>query len=180
VKITVERCDKFFVAVPQIFDRVKSVALWSAKKKKRTIKGYGSAATLNNALDRQKATLIEHFENSLVKNEKAAGVDTAEFSFKREGNKIQYSFNLKHLEKLSRIENNIKLNKLNAVYDIITEEQTILRKRNTILKIADHHGWDTVKDYLDSPLADDKEDASDLRAAISRANRKRSTPKPYN
>ena len=33
---------------------------------------------------------------------------------------------------------------------------------------------------MDSPLADDKEDASDLRAAISMANRKRSTPKPYN
>jgi hypothetical protein len=33
VKITVERCDKFWVAVRQIFDRVKSVALWSAKKK---------------------------------------------------------------------------------------------------------------------------------------------------
>jgi hypothetical protein len=81
------------------------------------------------------------------------------------------------LEKLSRIENNIKLNKLNAVYDILTEEQTILRKRNTILKIADHHGWDTGKEYLDSPSADDKED---LRAAISRANCKRSTPKPYN
>jgi hypothetical protein len=38
------------VAVPQIFDRVKSVALWSTKKKKkekkdhRLIKGYGSAA----------------------------------------------------------------------------------------------------------------------------------------
>jgi hypothetical protein len=48
VKITVERCDEFLVAVPQIFDRVKSVALWSAKKKrkKRTIKGYGSAASL--------------------------------------------------------------------------------------------------------------------------------------
>jgi hypothetical protein len=40
VKITVERRDEFFVAVSQIFDRVKSVALWSAKKK-RTIKGYG-------------------------------------------------------------------------------------------------------------------------------------------
>ena len=37
-------------AVPQIFDTVKSVALWSAKKKrkKRTIKGYGSAATYNH------------------------------------------------------------------------------------------------------------------------------------
>jgi hypothetical protein len=34
VKITVERCDVFLVGVPQIFDRVKSVALWSAKKKK--------------------------------------------------------------------------------------------------------------------------------------------------
>jgi hypothetical protein len=43
VKITVERGDEFLVAVPQIFDRVKSIALWSAKKK-RTIKGYGSAA----------------------------------------------------------------------------------------------------------------------------------------
>jgi hypothetical protein len=38
VKITVERRDEFLVAVPQIFDRVKSVALWSARKKgkKRT------------------------------------------------------------------------------------------------------------------------------------------------
>jgi hypothetical protein len=69
-----------------------------------------------------------------LKNEKAKGVDTAEFSFKHEDNKIQYSFNLERLEKLSRIENNIKLNKLNAVYAILTEEQTILRKRNTILK----------------------------------------------
>ena len=37
-------------AVLQIFDRVKSVALWSAKKKKinkKTIKGYGSAASFN-------------------------------------------------------------------------------------------------------------------------------------
>ena len=120
-------------------------------------------SALSNTLDREKATLIEHFENSLVKNEKATGVDTTEFSLKHEDNKIQYSFNLERLEKIFRIENNI-----------------ILRKGNTILKIADRHGWDTVKEYLDSSLADDKEDASDLRAAISRANRKRSTPKPYN
>ena len=116
-------------------------------------------SALSNTLDREKATLIEHFENSLVKNEKATGFDTAEFSLKHEGNTIQYLFNLERLEKLFRMENNI-----------------ILRKRNKILKIADRHGWDTVKDYLDSPSADDKEDASDLRGAISRANRKRSTP----
>jgi hypothetical protein len=39
VKITVERCDEFFVVVPQIFDRVKSEALWSAKKKEKEKKG---------------------------------------------------------------------------------------------------------------------------------------------
>ena len=44
VKITVERCDKIKVAVSQIFDRVKYVALWSVKK--GTIKSYGSAANV--------------------------------------------------------------------------------------------------------------------------------------
>ena len=38
----------FFCAVSKVFDRVKTVAIWSAKKIKikRTIKGYGSAAIL--------------------------------------------------------------------------------------------------------------------------------------
>ena len=44
VKITVERCDKILVAVSQIFDRVKSVALWSAKKRKRKFYLFGIAA----------------------------------------------------------------------------------------------------------------------------------------
>ena len=33
VKITVEKCDKYLVSVPQIFDRVKSVALYGPPKK---------------------------------------------------------------------------------------------------------------------------------------------------
>jgi len=33
VKITVKRCDEFLVAVPQIFDRVKSVAKNLKKRK---------------------------------------------------------------------------------------------------------------------------------------------------
>jgi hypothetical protein len=44
VKITVEMCNEFLVAIPQIFDRVKCSAK-KRKRKKRTIKGYGSAAT---------------------------------------------------------------------------------------------------------------------------------------
>jgi hypothetical protein len=42
-----------------------------------------------------------------------------------------------------------------------------LRKRNKILNIADKHGWDTVQEYLDSPLADDKDDAANLHTAIA-------------
>jgi hypothetical protein len=42
-----------------------------------------------------------------------------------------------------------------------------------VLKIADRHGWDTVNEYLDDPLADNSEDASKLREAIVRAGRKR-------
>ncbi|CAG2244694.1 unnamed protein product [Mytilus edulis] len=54
-----------------------------------------------------------------------------------------------------------------------------LNQRNKILKIADRHGWDTVHEYLDDPLADSVEDASKLRTAVFRANRKRTANKPY-
>ena len=44
-KIGKKAAQDFFCAVSKVFDRVKTVALWSAKKIKNTIKGYGSAAT---------------------------------------------------------------------------------------------------------------------------------------
>ena len=48
VKITVERCDKIKVAVSHIFDRVKSVALWSANIRKlaKDHKIYGVATRM--------------------------------------------------------------------------------------------------------------------------------------
>uniref|UniRef100_A0A8W8MR18 Uncharacterized protein n=1 Tax=Magallana gigas TaxID=29159 RepID=A0A8W8MR18_MAGGI len=48
---------------------------------------------------------------------------------------------------------------------------------NKILRIADKHGWGTVKEYVDSDIADNSEDAVRLRSAISRAaNKKRQSP----
>ena len=136
-------------------------------------------SALNNALEKQKATLIEHFETRFAKCNKATGVEATEFTFRKEGNKIQHSFNSERLDKLLCIENCLKFNNLSGASEIIAEEKEVIRKRNKILKIADKHGWDTVREYLDSPLADNKDDASDLRAAISRAARKRNA-KPYN
>ena len=47
-KIGKKAAQDFFCAVSKVFDRVKTVALWSAtkRKRKRTIKGYGSAASV--------------------------------------------------------------------------------------------------------------------------------------
>ena len=67
---------------------------------------------------------------------------------------------------------------LTAASKLLTEESEISRKRNTILKIADTHGWDTVQEYLNSPLADDKDDVANLRTAIARATTKHRS-KPY-
>ncbi|VDI67598.1 organic solute transporter subunit alpha, partial [Mytilus galloprovincialis] len=135
-------------------------------------------SALNNALEKQKHSLINHSEARLGKSVKATGVDQPEFVFHSEGIKVQHSFNTERLERLAAVESCIKLGNASEVSEIISQEKEIIRKRNKILKIADKHGWDTVKEYLDSPLADNKESASDLRAAISRASRKRSS-KPY-
>ncbi|CAG2190846.1 unnamed protein product [Mytilus edulis] len=129
-------------------------------------------SALNNALEKQKHSLINHFEARLGKSVKATGVDQPEFVFHSEGIKVQHSFNTERLERLAAVESCIKLGNASEVSEIISQEKEIIRKRNKILKIADKHGWDTVKEYLDSPLADNKEDANDLRAAISRASRK--------
>ena len=136
------------------------------------------STVLTNALEQQKLNIIQHFENRFPKSEKATGVEAAEFVFKHEGNKIQYSFNSERADKLSQIDSLIKLKNFTAASELVAEEKETLRKRNKILKIADKHGWDTVQEYLDSPLADDKDDAANLRTAIARASRKRNS-KPY-
>ncbi|CAG2217240.1 unnamed protein product [Mytilus edulis] len=65
---------------------------------------------------------------------------------------------------------------------LLKDEKVILLQlmhETKILKIADRHGCDTVHEYLDDPLADSVEDASKLRTAVFRANRKRTANKPY-
>ncbi|CAC5361265.1 unnamed protein product [Mytilus coruscus] len=139
------------------------------------------STVLSNALKQQKNNIIQHFENRFAtdKSEKATGVDATDFLCKHEGNRIQHSFNIERSDKLSKIDSYIKFNSLDAASRLISEEKETLRKRNKILKIADKHGWDTVQEYLDSPLADNKDDAVNLRSAIARANSRRRNSKPY-
>jgi hypothetical protein len=65
----------FFSAVSKVFDRVKTVALWSAKKiNKRTIKGYGSAFILDDA-SYQKKGLEKIFSDLLKTSEEQLSTD---------------------------------------------------------------------------------------------------------
>jgi hypothetical protein len=101
------------------------------------------------------------------------GQEASKFEFKHEGHRIQHSFNSKRLEKLSELKNFVKVNDVEKAEQTIENEIIELRQRNKILKIADRHGWDTVNEYLDDPLADNNEDAVKLRGAVYRAARKR-------
>lgn len=93
--------------------------------------------------------------------------------FKGEGNKIQFAFNEERLHNLETIENKLKFADIEGVYSIIDSEKKAIKYRNKLLKLADKHGWDAVKEYTDSDLADNAEDAAKIRAAVSRAAAKK-------
>lgn len=96
-----------------------------------------------------------------------------------EGNRIQFAFNEKRLSSLELIGRKLMINEISEVLDIIQKEKEFLRQRNKILRIADKHGWDTVKENTDSDLADNSEDATKLRSAISREAAKKRRYNPY-
>ncbi|CAG2238592.1 unnamed protein product [Mytilus edulis] len=147
---------------------------------RQTVLFHSSLPYISNAFEQQNNNIIQHFESRFAndKSEKAGG-DATDFTFKNEGNRIQHSFYIERSDKLSKIDSFVKFNSLDAASRLISEEKETLGKRNKILKIADKHGWDTVQEYLDSPLADNKDDAVNLRSAIIRANSRRRNFKPY-
>ena len=79
---------------------------------------------------------------------------------------------------MAEIGSSLEFGSLEKVKTIISEESKLLKDRNKILKIADTHGWDTVKEYDTDPLADNSKDANKLCTAIKRARYARKF-KPY-
>ncbi|KAK3105906.1 hypothetical protein FSP39_008353 [Pinctada imbricata] len=143
------------------------------------------STSLNNALERQKATIGNAISEQFAKSSEAVESsrhvgEQVPFDFKHEGHKIQHSFNQERIEKLSEIEALIKGGEISSALTILSDQKVALQQRNKIIKVADRHGWDTVHEYLDDPLADDSTDAAKLRYAVGRAARKRSQrSRPY-
>ncbi|XP_021348506.1 uncharacterized protein LOC110447257 isoform X2 [Mizuhopecten yessoensis] len=134
--------------------------------------------TLQRVLQKQ-TQILSSVQGARSTTESVKRPVTSEYTFKHEGHKIQFQFNTDRLAGLDSIENALSFSQTK---DIVKEERVALKQRNKLLKIADRHGWDTVHEYMDDPLADDNDDAVKLRAAVGRAVRKRVSAtrgKPY-
>lgn len=128
---------------------------------------------IESALEKQRVAIVSEI------HEKFQSKSSESCVLRAEGNRIQFSFNEERLRSLELIERKLMIDDISEVLDIIKKEKEALRQRNKILRIADKHGWDTVKEYTDSDLADNSEDATKLRSAISRAAAKKRRYNPY-
>jgi hypothetical protein len=134
-------------------------------------------SSIEIALKRQSDNFMQYLDSRISKISKPTTTNSDDFTFKGEGNKVQFKFNSERSSKLSEILECLQSRKYDTADDIIKSEISQIGQRNKIIKIADRHGWDVVKEYTIHPLADDNDDAVKLRAAINRANRRR--PKHY-
>ena len=138
------------------FNAVDAVSLFNTK--------------IDIALEKQRVSIVSELQNKLKVNTE----------FNGEGNKIQYSFNEERLRNLDTLANNINFGDIKGALSLVDTEKKELKYRNKLLKIADKHGWDTVKEYTDSDIADNAEDATKLRSAVARAaTKKRQNQTPY-
>ena len=134
-------------------------------------------ASLSVALERQKTEILSEFQKTLpvtspvnadisVNAQSSGKLSTVAcqpgaFEFKHEGTTIQFNFNSERITALQEIELLLKSSKTRDIGVVIKAEIDTLNQRNNILKIADRHGWDTVHEYLDDPLADGVEVAAE-------------------
>jgi hypothetical protein len=131
------------------------------------------SSQIEQVLDIQRGLILDELEFRFGNFGGNKSADAGTFEFKTDSCKRQFNFNSERLNNLNRIEALCDFKNVSAIKDIAQNEALEIRKRNKLLKIADKHGWDTVREYDADPLADNDDDASKLRGAIARANRSR-------
>lgn len=98
-----------------------------------------------------------------------------DYSWRKEGNKIQFVFNSEVEEIVRQAGVSIDSGKPSRACELLSEVHEKLRHRNKLIKVADSSecGWETVRQYQSNPIASDSEDEAKLQKAESRAAKKR-------
>lgn len=145
------------------------------------------ATSLDSKLDEILAQLssqkedISNLKSELKQNTKAVSSEVkkikseSDFSWKRQGNKIQFTFNSDLEDSLKQGIWAIQNGKTDYALELLSEALEKIKHRNKLIKVADSSegGWETVKQYISNPLASDSEDEKKLQKADFRAQKKR-------
>nr|XP_034305004.1 uncharacterized protein LOC117682134 [Crassostrea gigas] len=134
----------------QDFDVIDAVSLFNSR--------------LDAALEKQKTLILSEVQDKLK--------PTNSLEFRGEGNKIQFNFNEERLRGLELLSQKLISGDFSGITDLISSEKVAIRQRNKILRIAVKQCWGTAKDYVDSDIADNSEDAARLRTFCHFKSRK--------
>ena len=117
-----------------------------------------------------------------VADSKASQLDifktvSAEHSFKKKGNKLQFHFNNKIKAAVSQAQLQLRAGKLQKADSLLEEGLAFIERRNKLILLADNseYNWALVEAYESNGLASDEEDDRRIKRAEAavRAERKR-------
>ena len=129
------------------------------------------ATSLDGKLDEILAQLssqkedISNLKSELKQNTKAVSSQVkkikseSDFSWKRQGNKIQFTFNSDLEDFLKQGIWAIENEKTDYAVELLSETLEKIKQRNKLIKVADSSegDWETVKQYITNSLASDSE-----------------------
>ena len=105
-------------------------------------------SSIESALKRQSDNFMQYLDSRIAKISKPTQFTSEDSIFTKEGNQIQFRFNSERSSKLAEVLDCIFAKNLEGAEDIIRSEIEQFVQRNKLIKIADRHGWDVVKEYI--------------------------------